>query len=209
MGFRFQKRIKIAPGVRLNVSKSGVSTSIGGRGATVNLNSKGVRTTVGLPGTGLSWSKQTGWANANGLKPEDELMQLGKFLDQKAKTFNSLSPKTNKVSASWNKAVESYEGGRGPSSSKFQTLVKRFETAMAGYQGIKESVDEQRAALRAIVSRLNGMKFGMFSGRLKSAQRDLLKLANEHEQGAQKLYDALDKVKAEVTAELAAAKRKM
>ncbi|MBY5976149.1 DUF4236 domain-containing protein [Phaeobacter italicus] len=60
MAFRFQKRIKIAPGVRLNVSKSGVSTSLGGRGGTVNLSSKGVRTTVGIPGTGLSWSKQSG-----------------------------------------------------------------------------------------------------------------------------------------------------
>ena len=33
MGFRFQKRIKIMPGVRLNLSKSGASWSVGPRGA--------------------------------------------------------------------------------------------------------------------------------------------------------------------------------
>ncbi|WP_262176594.1 DUF4236 domain-containing protein [Saccharococcus sp. Marseille-Q5394] len=58
MGFRFQKRIKIAPGVRLNVSKSGVSTSIGRRGASVTVGKRGVRANVGIPGTGLSYSEQ-------------------------------------------------------------------------------------------------------------------------------------------------------
>lgn len=58
MGFRFQKRIKIAPGVRLNISKSGASVSIGKPGASVTIGKKGVRTNVGLPGTGASYSKQ-------------------------------------------------------------------------------------------------------------------------------------------------------
>lgn len=60
MGFRFRKSIKILPGVRLNFSKSGVSTSIGGPGATVNISSKGTRTTVGLPGTGIGYTKTQG-----------------------------------------------------------------------------------------------------------------------------------------------------
>ena|GEM_PF-3754097 len=51
---RFQKRIKIAPGVRLNVSKSGVSTTVGKKGASVNVSDKGVYSNVGLPGTGIS-----------------------------------------------------------------------------------------------------------------------------------------------------------
>lgn len=37
MGFRFRKRIKIIPGVWLNLSKGGVSTSVGIKGLTVNL----------------------------------------------------------------------------------------------------------------------------------------------------------------------------
>ena len=57
MGFRYRKQIKIAPGVKLNISKSGISTSVGKRGATVNFSKRGTRTTVGIPGTGFSYSK--------------------------------------------------------------------------------------------------------------------------------------------------------
>ena len=56
MGFRFRKSVRILPGVRVNLSKSGISASIGGIGATVNIGSRGTRTTVGVPGTGLSYS---------------------------------------------------------------------------------------------------------------------------------------------------------
>lgn len=59
MGFRFRKSVKIAPGVKLNLSKSGGSLSIGGRGATVNLSNKGVRSRYSIPGTGLSYVTQT------------------------------------------------------------------------------------------------------------------------------------------------------
>ncbi|MEZ5856286.1 MAG: DUF4236 domain-containing protein [Hyphomicrobiaceae bacterium] len=56
MALRFQKRIKIFPGVYINLSKSGISASLGGRGATVNVGSTGRRmVTLGIPGTGLSY----------------------------------------------------------------------------------------------------------------------------------------------------------
>lgn len=58
MGFRFRKSIRILPGLRLNLSKSGVSASIGAPGATVNLSDRGTRATVGLPGTGLSYTEK-------------------------------------------------------------------------------------------------------------------------------------------------------
>jgi len=58
MGFRLRKRIKIAPGLHLNLSKSGVSASIGGKGATLNVGRKGVKSTLGIPGTGLSHTSQ-------------------------------------------------------------------------------------------------------------------------------------------------------
>lgn len=57
MGFRFRQVLRVFPGLRLNLSKSGVSTSLGGHGATVNLSKRGIRGTVGLPGSGLSYSK--------------------------------------------------------------------------------------------------------------------------------------------------------
>lgn len=56
MGFRFRKTIRLLPGVRLNISKGGFSTSVGQPGATINIGKRGVRGTVGLPGSGLSYS---------------------------------------------------------------------------------------------------------------------------------------------------------
>jgi len=63
--FRFHRSIRLLPGLRLNISKRGGSVSVGGRGATVNLNKKGVRTTVGLPGSGLSYVSQRNWREAS------------------------------------------------------------------------------------------------------------------------------------------------
>lgn len=60
MGLRFSKSIRIAPGVRINLSKAGVSVSVGGRGLSANAGRRGIRTTAGLPGTGLNWSKLFG-----------------------------------------------------------------------------------------------------------------------------------------------------
>ncbi len=53
---RFQKRIKLLPGISINLSKSGISTSIGPRGAKVTVGNGKRRATVGIPGTGLSHS---------------------------------------------------------------------------------------------------------------------------------------------------------
>jgi Protein of unknown function (DUF4236) len=58
MPFRFRRSIKVAPGVRLSVSKSGVGASVGGKGARYSVHSSGRRTaSVGIPGTGLGYTK--------------------------------------------------------------------------------------------------------------------------------------------------------
>ncbi|NLG83378.1 MAG: DUF4236 domain-containing protein [Firmicutes bacterium] len=53
MSFRFRKSIRIAKGVRLNLSKGGVGLSIGGKGLRVGVGPRGVYTSAGIPGTGL------------------------------------------------------------------------------------------------------------------------------------------------------------
>ncbi len=61
MGFRFRKKIKIAPGIDLNLSKSGVSSvSAGRKGAMINLSKRGLKQTIGIPGTGLSYQTDKG-----------------------------------------------------------------------------------------------------------------------------------------------------
>jgi hypothetical protein len=63
MSFRFRKRVSVFGGLgHVNLSKTGVSLSVGPRGANVNLGGFGPtrhpRMTVGLPGTGLSYTQR-------------------------------------------------------------------------------------------------------------------------------------------------------
>lgn len=62
MGFRFHRSFPLLRGMRINVSKSGPSLSVGRRGVRYNLSDKGSRVTLGLPGTGLSyvWARRFG-----------------------------------------------------------------------------------------------------------------------------------------------------
>ena len=68
MGWRFHRVLNVIPGlVRLNVSKSGVSTSLGPRGADVNIGGHGATTNAGIPGTGLSYRQKLGVAHGSGI----------------------------------------------------------------------------------------------------------------------------------------------
>jgi hypothetical protein len=58
MGLRFSRRIPLVPGLRVNLSKSGASVSVGHRGGWVTIGPAGTRATVGLPGSGLSYSER-------------------------------------------------------------------------------------------------------------------------------------------------------
>ena len=59
MGFRLWRRVRIVPGLRVNLSKSGVSLSVGRRGAWYTTGPRGQRVTVGAPETGLFWTQQS------------------------------------------------------------------------------------------------------------------------------------------------------
>ncbi len=56
-----RKSFSVAPGIRLNVSNRGVGASFGGRGMRYSVHSSGRRTTtVGIPGSGLSYVTTNG-----------------------------------------------------------------------------------------------------------------------------------------------------
>lgn len=55
MGLRFQHRVTLFPGVRINFSGGGISTTIGVPGASINVGPKGNYLNLGIPGSGLSY----------------------------------------------------------------------------------------------------------------------------------------------------------
>lgn len=56
MPFRFRRIIPLGKGFRINLSKSGISSSIGGKGFTLNVGKRGIRPTISAPGTGLAFT---------------------------------------------------------------------------------------------------------------------------------------------------------
>jgi hypothetical protein len=56
MAFGFWRRVRLAPGVTLNLSKSNASLSFGPRGAKYTISPRGNRATAGLPGTGMFYT---------------------------------------------------------------------------------------------------------------------------------------------------------
>lgn len=86
MAFRFWRRGRIAPGVTINMSKSGASLSVGPRGAKYTIGLRGHRVTAGIPGTGIFYSQTLGTRSkgrrsappAPRIQPEDRL-RIGFF----------------------------------------------------------------------------------------------------------------------------------
>ncbi len=111
MGLNFRKSITILPGVRLNLSKSGVSASFGRKGMRQSISTSGrATTTLGIPGTGVYYTKQTNVKKlAGGLK--DKI--TGKKNDPKkeAKEEKKTSSKTvdNAQIEANKQQVEEYE----------------------------------------------------------------------------------------------------
>jgi Protein of unknown function (DUF4236) len=70
MGLRFRQSFQLFPGVRLNLSGSGLSASFGVPGATINVGGRGVRSTVGIPGTGVSFSQSHGGGSTPAPPPQ-------------------------------------------------------------------------------------------------------------------------------------------
>ncbi|MEJ0032772.1 MAG: DUF4236 domain-containing protein [Bacteroidota bacterium] len=53
MAWSYRRRVKIIPGVYLNFSRKGISTSVGVRGASLTFGYNGTYLNAGIPGTGF------------------------------------------------------------------------------------------------------------------------------------------------------------
>ncbi len=64
---RFRKRIKVFPGFYLNISKSGITSSIGGNGASVTIGKNGTYLNTSIPGTGIYNRQKIGGNNSENI----------------------------------------------------------------------------------------------------------------------------------------------
>ena len=69
---QFRRRIKVAPGVHVNVSKGGLGLSIGGKGLHYTIGPKGPHMSFGIPGTGVYYRQKLDGGGLGGLLGEKE-----------------------------------------------------------------------------------------------------------------------------------------
>jgi len=107
MGWRFRKYITIFPGVRLNISKSGLSLTFGTKGASVNVGKDGAYLNTSIPGTGFynrqkiyspKDNKGSNQENHQDSSNDDKCKNPNEFTDPSTQiiTFPSDGLKTNK-----------------------------------------------------------------------------------------------------------------
>lgn len=92
MGLRFRKSISIMPGVRVNLSGSGASMSVGPRGASVSFGKRGTYANFGLPGTGLSYRTRLDRASSSARQKAQQAeanAQLREELEREIEAVNS------------------------------------------------------------------------------------------------------------------------
>lgn len=111
MGLNFRKSITILPGVRLNLSKSGVSASFGRKGMRQSISTSGrATTTLGIPGTGVYYTKQTNVKKlASGLKDKITGKKTDTKKDQKEEKKSSSKTLDNAQIEANRQQVEEYE----------------------------------------------------------------------------------------------------
>jgi hypothetical protein len=155
MGFRFRRSARLGP-LRFNFSKGGLSSiSVGGRGASFNIpmnRSGGARTTVGIPGTGLSWSAEL----AAGL-PNSRRLRSGQLDDLKqtllAVLNQDLFAPGSPGEQLWEQGLVSRLLSNGSLPARTSGLLTLIETpeAMEGYLlRAKGQDDAKRRAHRCI-----------------------------------------------------------
>lgn len=101
MGLCFRKSISIFPGLKLNLSKSGVSITGGVKGLhkTVNLGTGKTTTTVGVPGTGVYYRTSSSLIKGKG---------KGKDKDSKDSKTSSKGNSSEQENASNSQELQDY-----------------------------------------------------------------------------------------------------
>jgi hypothetical protein len=85
MPVRIRKTFTLFPGVKVNLSKGGMSISVGRKGFTLNFSKHGVRQTTGLPGSGISHTSYLFKNDVDDKEKEKEKEERASDADDKLK----------------------------------------------------------------------------------------------------------------------------
>jgi hypothetical protein len=133
MGLNFRKSISLGKGLKLNLSKSGPSVSFGKSGLRQSINLKGqARTTVGIPGTGIYYTKTSNVKNlVGGL--------TGK--DKNAKNKKAAKKEVEAKSASKTKAIAAQKENNEELIKASQARIEEFAAGIDAIKSVHKQSD--------------------------------------------------------------------
>ncbi|MDQ0256189.1 hypothetical protein J2S74_003607 [Evansella vedderi] len=162
MSFRFQKRVRVAPGVRINFSKRGISASAGPRGASVTVGRRGIHGNAGIPGTGLSYRTRLD-------KP------TGRSRKSTTSTISSVQPSApheDAIQVDWNDDVQDFtfrtKDGRPLNDNEEKQVRRAYKT------DLKRMYEDKAKEINEQTERLLEMHHQLFQ-----PEADLIEIAND------------------------------
>ena len=133
MGLNFRKSITLLKGVKLNLSKSGPSLSFGRSGLRQSINLKGqARTSVGIPGTGIYYTKSTNVKT---------LAKKGKGEEQAALPAAAGTAAAAKGAKTTKAAAAKAAPAVNPDLERNQQLVAEFEERIDAVKSVHKQSD--------------------------------------------------------------------
>lgn len=101
MPVRIRKTFTLFPGVRVNLSKGGMSVSVGRKGFTLNFSKHGVRQTTGLPGSGISYTSYLSKNDDDDKEKKTEKEERSATAEEKPKRQRTRKSVKEQVSSPW------------------------------------------------------------------------------------------------------------
>jgi uncharacterized protein DUF4236 len=100
MPVRIRKSFNLFPGVKVNMSKGGMSITVGKKGFHLNFSKRGVRQTVGLPGSGISESSYI-FKNKDDEEKKEKEEHSSEGAEEKSQRPSTRRTARERVSSPW------------------------------------------------------------------------------------------------------------
>jgi hypothetical protein len=184
MALRFRKRVKVFPGFYVNLSGSGISTTVGVKGASINFSSKGTYLNTGIPGTGLYSREKIGGGRQGSSSSHGS---SGSFVPSPSGSMSAIS--------------EVLEGAIKSSNTQELTssgMREMKETLLEAYKERQElSLEVKKAKNQLLLARLLHITccvlvFGFFLKQLKNKVNEKKEYLNDVEQQLQNCFVDID-----------------
>lgn len=147
MGFRFRKSFKVAPGVRINLGKRGLSANVGKRGASMSFGKSGTYANIGIPGTGLSYRTKVGGSKSRSSSSR-------KTTTTKTRTSRVQNTKLEKIEVTWSLQENGdviYKGKNGRILSEEQIKVAKKQNKDLIEQWLEDQCDQFNEEVQQLI----------------------------------------------------------